>query len=223
LEVVSVLLPEKWFRDLEPRLRQRPDAPRVYLAEKKLLETLTGFSMYQGLLAVGRVPAATTLPRSLDLAPPPRLFVAVDGLTNAENLGGVVRNCVAFGAQTLLVGETSAHPFLRRAVRGSMGTVFHLPLVEPIDLAEALLYLRSQGVHCVAAHPHSSGRTAAQVDWRQDSCLVLGSEGYGLAPRVLEACDEAAAIPMPPEVDSLNVGAAAAVFLYEARRQRGGV
>jgi tRNA G18 (ribose-2'-O)-methylase SpoU len=60
----------------------------------------------------------------------------------------------------------------------------------------------------------------SQADFSGDCCLVFGSEGAGISPAVLEACDEAVAIPMPPAVDSLNVGAAAAVFLYEVARQR---
>jgi TrmH family RNA methyltransferase len=59
------------------------------------------------------------------------------------------------------------------------------------------------------------------ADFTGDCCIVFGSEGYGLTPNVLAACDEAIAVPMPATVDSLNVGSAAAVFLYEASRQRG--
>src|SRR5215471_15079541 len=57
-EVISALLPRRWFEDLKPALEARQGSIRVFIAEKKLLETLTGFSMYQGLLAVGKVPAA---------------------------------------------------------------------------------------------------------------------------------------------------------------------
>jgi tRNA G18 (ribose-2'-O)-methylase SpoU len=80
--------------------------------------------------------------------------------------------------------------------------------------------LRGRGVRCIAAHPHATGRTLSQADFSGDCCLVFGSEGDGISMPVLEACDEAVAISMPPTVDSLNVGAAAAVFLYEANRQR---
>jgi tRNA G18 (ribose-2'-O)-methylase SpoU len=73
----------------------------------------------------------------------------------------------------------------------------------------------------VAAHPHTDRKILSQADFTGDCCLVFGSEGTGISPAVLAACDEAVAIPMPPAVDSLNVGAAAAVFLYEVARQRG--
>jgi tRNA G18 (ribose-2'-O)-methylase SpoU len=128
--VVSLLLPERWLRDLEPLLTARPEQFHVFVAEKKLLENLTGFSMYQGLLAVGRIPVQPPLEVILSQAPAPRLLVAVDGLSSAENLGALVRNAAAFNAQALIVGETCTSPFLRRAVRSSMGAVFQLPIIE---------------------------------------------------------------------------------------------
>ena len=220
--VVSVVLPEKWFRDLEPLLQARPEEIRVYIAEKPLLETLTGFSMYQGLLAVGKVPPQPSLEEVIARSPQPRLFIAADALSNAQNMGALVRNCAAFNTQALIVGETCSSPFLRRAVRGSMGAIFQLPVVETPNLAQTLQALRHQGIRCIAAHPHADGKILSQADLRSDCCIVFGSEGYGLAPAVLAACDDAAAIPMPETVDSLNVGSAAAVFLYEANRQRTG-
>jgi tRNA G18 (ribose-2'-O)-methylase SpoU len=219
--VVSLLLPEKWFLALEPLLETRPEQIQVFVAEKALLETLTGFSMYQGLLAVGRVPALPTLAGIIASSPQPRLLAAADGLSSAENLGALVRNCAALNAQALIVGETCSSPFLRRAVRSSMGTVFQMPVVETDSLVQALRDLHSHGIRCIAAHPHAEGRTLAQTSLAGDCCIVFGSEGYGISPAVLAICDEAAAIPMPATVDSLNVGSAAAVFLYEANRQRG--
>jgi tRNA G18 (ribose-2'-O)-methylase SpoU len=235
--VVSVVLPEKWLDDYRPLLEARLETLTVYLAEKKLLETLTGFSMFQGVLAVGKIPPPVSLDEMLSKNQKPLLFVAVDGLTNAENLGALVRNCVAFGVQALIVGETSSSPFLRRAVRNSMGTIFQLPVIELAKLGlrhkftakphttnstlpACLKELRSHGIRCIAAHPHTNQKLLSSADFSSDCCLVFGSEGDGITPAVLEACDEAVAIPMPPTVDSLNVGAAAAVFLYEVSRQR---
>lgn len=218
--VVSLLLPEKWLKILEPLLHGRPEEIHLYVAEKEVLETLTGFSMYQGLLAMGRIPALATLEGVLQSGVRPFLFAAVDGLANAENLGVLVRNCAAFGVQALLVGETSSSPFLRRAVRSSMGTIFQLPVVELAHLAQSLHELRRQKIRCIAAHPHTDRKVLSQADFTRDCCIVFGSEGYGLSPEVLAACDEAVAIPMSRGVDSLNVGSASAAFLYEAHRQR---
>jgi tRNA G18 (ribose-2'-O)-methylase SpoU len=236
-EVVSVLLPEKHLENFRPLLEARPENLNVYLAGKKLLEQLIGFSMYQGVLAVGKIPPPASLDDILSKPSKPLLLVAVDGLTSAENLGALVRNCVAFGVQALIVGETSGSPFLRRAVRNSMGTILQLPVVElaklglrhqftakphttNLTLTECLQQLRARGVRCLAAHPHKDKKFLSQADFSGDCCIVFGSEGDGISTPVLEACNEAVAIPMPPAVDSLNVGAAAAVFLYEVARQR---
>jgi tRNA G18 (ribose-2'-O)-methylase SpoU len=219
--VVSVLMPEKWLGDLQPLLEAREEDIGVFLAEKVVLEKLTGFSMYQGLLAVGKIPKRHTLPEILERSPRPWLFVASDGLSDAQNLGAMVRNCAAFGAQAMVVGETTCSPFLRRAVRSSMGTIFHLPIIEVTSLVQTLSEMRERGIRTIAAHPHVEGRTLAQANFGVDCCIILGSEGCGISSAVLKACDEAVAIPMAPEIDSLNVGSAASVFLYEANRQRG--
>ena len=166
-------------------MQARPEDIQVFVAEKALLETLTGFSMYQGLLAVGKVPPLPTLAEVVARSPQPRLLAAADGLCNAENLGALVRNCAAFNAQALIVGETCSSPFLRRAVRSSMGAIFQLPIVETASLTQALRDLRERGIRCIAAHPHADGRTLSQANFAGDCCIVFGSEGYGISPAVL--------------------------------------
>ena len=119
-------------------------------------------------------------------SPKPRLLVALDELSNAENLGAIARNAVAFGVQALIAGETCSSPFLRRAVRNSMGTIFQLPVLElkenaegspiekipdgsrgrsPPNFGAELRDLRTRGVRCIAAHPHADGRTLSQADF----------------------------------------------------------
>jgi tRNA G18 (ribose-2'-O)-methylase SpoU len=145
----------------------------------------------------------------------------VEGIASAENLGAVVRSCAAFGAHFLIVGETCGSPFQRRAVQGSMGTIFEQPLVQVTHLVETLTTLRARGVRCLAAHPSPGAKKLSAVDLRGDCCLVFGAEGPGLTEPVLAACDDAVEIPMPSHMNSLNVAVATGVFLYEATRQRG--
>jgi tRNA G18 (ribose-2'-O)-methylase SpoU len=220
--VISVLLPEHRLAEYEPALRTRNENLLVYaVTEKRVLEELVGFEMFQGVLAVAKIPPTCALNDLVARSRQPRLFVAADGLTSAENIGVLVRNCVAFGAHALVVGETSASPFLRRAVRNSMGTLFQLPVVESTSLVSSLTELRALGIRCIAAHPHADQKTLSSTDFTKDCCIVFGSEGNGISRPVLAACDEAVAIPMATDVDSLNVASAAAVFLYEASGQRG--
>ena len=218
--VVSALLTPEWFERLEPKLRARPEDLRVYLAAKPLLETIVGYQMHQGALAVARIPPPPGFETLLEISPRPRLLAAVEGLANAENLGTVVRNCAAFGVHFLIVGETCCSPFQRRAVSGSMGTIFEQPVVQADNLVEKLTALRACGVRCLAAHPRLGAKKLSAVDLRSDCCLVFGAEGPGLTAAALAACDDTVEIPMPSHMNSLNVASATAVFLYEASRQR---
>jgi tRNA G18 (ribose-2'-O)-methylase SpoU len=220
LPVLSLLLPEQWVPVLAPLLAARPENITLFVADKRLLETLTGFSMYQGVLGLAKVPPPVTLQTVLECSSKPRLLAGADGLSNAENLGALVRNCAAFNVNALIVGETCCSPFLRRAVRSSMGAIFHLPVLESDCLASTLRELKQAGIRCIAAHPHTEHHPLSQTDFSRDCCIVFGSEGQGIGASVRNHCDECAAIPMPHNVDSLNVGSAAAVFLYEANRQR---
>lgn len=220
--VVSALVTPAWLEKLEPQLRARPEAELpVYIAEPKLLETITGYQMHQGALAVARIPPQPGFETRLQNSPRPLLLAAVEGLASAENLGAVIRSCAAFGAHFLIIGETCGSPFQRRAVAGSMGTIFEQPLVRVADLAATLASLRARGVRCLAAHPRPGAKKLSRVDLRGDCCLVFGAEGPGLTEAVLAACDDAVKIPMPSHMNSLNVAVAAGVFLYEATRQRG--
>jgi len=250
--VVSVLLLESRLAEFEPLLRARPEKEiAVFVCEKPAMAELVGFEIYQGVLAIGKIPAPQSLGKILAASPRPRFFAAMDGVGNAENIGVLMRNCVAFGVQALVVGETCSSPFVRRAVRNSMGAIFKLPVLELANgsasrwgerprephqakpdgspgvsphqstLAQTLQELRAHGVRCIAAHPHTDKKVLSQADFTGDCCIVFGSEGHGISAPVLAACDEAVAIPMANEVDSLNVSAAAAVFLYEVNRQRG--
>ena len=221
LEILSILITPEWLSYYQSALEERQEKISVFVAEKDLLETIVGFNLHQGIMALGKMPVQKNLGSLIAKSQTPRLLVAIDGLANSENIGVLVRNCTAFGVQTILVGETSSSPYLRRAVRNSMGTVFKIPVVHCENLAETLTVLRN--IHqfkIFAAHPHTEEHSIQHIDFSVDCCIVFGSEGSGISQQVLSACDTAVAIPMKPGVDSLNVASASAVFLYEVMRQR---
>lgn len=218
LPTVSILLTEEWFDRISEGHYKLP--PDVFIGDKHLLETIVGFRMHQGIMAVGRVPTEKSLDDLVSSSAAPRLFVALDGLMLAENVGVIVRNCAAFGVQAILVGSTSASPYLRRAVRNSMGAVFQTPVVHLSRLAASLHELHaSHRMQIVAAH---LGTTATILDARfqRDTCLIFGNEESGPSPEVLATCTRIVKIQMASGTDSLNVANASAVFLYEVVRQR---
>jgi tRNA G18 (ribose-2'-O)-methylase SpoU len=218
--VVSALLTPAWLARLEPLLQTRPEEIEVYVAEQPLLESITGYQFHQGVLVAGRIPPQPDFETHLATISRPLLLAAVECIANAENLGMIVRGCAAFGVHFLVVGETCASPFQRRAVSASMGAIFEQPVARVDNLVTQLAALRARGVRCLAAHPRPEAQKLPEVDLQGDCCLVFGAEGPGLSAAALAACDGTVEIPMPSHMNSLNVASAVAVFLYEATRQR---
>lgn len=220
LVVESILTTSDWLAALRPELDRRAEEIPVVVADHGEIEHLAGFTFFQGVLAVGRIPEAWTVDRLLARRETAPLWVALDGLTNSENLGVIVRNCRALGVDALIQGPGCASPFLRRSVRGSMGAVFDLPIVATDDLAATLRRFSENGIRTIAAHPAAGGATLFRTDLTGGRCLVFGHEGHGVSEAVLASCDTAVAVPMAAGVDSLNVASCVAVFLGEALRQR---
>lgn len=219
--VEALLLTPDWLEALRAQLEARPQPPRVLLAaDREALGRLTGFHERAGLKALGRLAQRATLQGLLAPRGRPRLLLALDGISNAENVGVVVRNAAAFGVDGLLVGESTCSPLLTRAIGASMGASFVVPAVDDVPLLAALAAARAAGLRVLATDPAARESPITAAALAGDTCLVLGAEGEGISPAVRACCDGAVSVPMPPGVDSLNVSSAAAVFLYEAWRQR---
>ena len=201
--------------DLRDALAERAgsflDVSDAVLARMSALETP------QGVAALIRRPAYDE--RALlgeELAP---LVVAAAGLRDPGNVGAVVRTAEAAGATGCLTLRGGADPFREKAVRGSMGSVFRLPVTHGMTAADAIAFARRQRLQLVVADGRGSC-SHTQADLRRPSMLVLGAEAGGVASEWLEAADAHVRIPLHPPVESLNVAVAAGVLLFEAQRQR---
>jgi TrmH family RNA methyltransferase len=136
-----------------------------------------------------------------------------------QNVGALIRTAEGAGVSDIYMTGSSADAWGPKALRGSSGSAFRVPIRKVAALAEALSELKTQGVRSVAAT--QNGKTAYdKVDWKQPSAVVMGSEGSGFSVEELALFDETLRIPMKGRVESLNVGSAAAVCLFEAARQR---
>lgn len=187
---------------------------RVGSVPPALLATLADTVTPQGVLAVCR-----TVDVSLDeaLAGEPRLVVLCDQVRDPGNLGTVVRCADAFGADAVLVSRDSVDLYNAKTVRASTGSLFHLPVVVDVDLAEAVTRARTAGLqvfgadgggHGTVDDAVASGELARPVLW------VLGNEAWGLPPEHVALVDRLVALPMYGRAESLNLSTAAAVFLY---------
>jgi len=206
---------------MRPELECRPEDITIYIADAEMISKVSGYPVYQGLKATARIVKEHDLDEIIDGAGSPRLLVACDGLTNAENVGAIIRNTAAFGGDAVIVGEDTSSPYLTRTIRASMGTVFEVPCVYSDRLEYTLKNLKFAGFRIVGAHAHTDQKTIARSKFDGDVVIVFGSEGFGISKPIERLCDDLVLIPMAGTVDSLNVGSSVAVFLYEAARQRG--
>ena len=149
----------------------------------------------------------------------PLVLVACD-VQDPGNLGAIVRVAEAAGATGVVAAGRSADPFGPKALRGSMGSALRLPVATG-DAAEIASTARRRGCRVVAAVPRG-GRSFFDLDWTRPVAVLIGGEGTGLPPSIASLADECFTIPMASPVESLNAAVAAALVVYEARRQRHG-
>ncbi len=190
---------------------------QVVTVSADVLQAMSPVRTSSGVVALARRPAGG-LTRVFD-AMPSLIVVAVD-VQDPGNLGALVRAAEAAGATGLIAAGVSADPLGWKALRAAMGSAFRLPLARVPDIEEVVSSARLLEVGLVAFVPRA-GTPLARVDLRGPVCLLLGGEGPGLVPALVEVADVRASIPMAPTVESLNVAVAGALAVYAAAEQRG--
>ena len=185
------------------------DVP-VYVATQPVLDAIAGFPIHRGIVAAAERPAE---PDPLDTIAGHATIAALEGVNDAENLGAIFRNAVAFGIGAVLLDPTSADPLYRRAVRVSLGHVLAVPFARLSAWPGPLESVTAAGFTVAALTPAgtTSVRDVADIE---RVCFLLGAEGSGLTRAALDAADLHVRIPMAAGVDSLNVATAAAIAFH---------
>jgi 23S rRNA (guanosine2251-2'-O)-methyltransferase len=153
------------------------------------------------------------------LGAPDALIVALDEVTDPQNLGAICRTAESVGATGVVVPEHRSAHVTPAVCKASAGAVEHLPVAVVRNLADFLAQAKATDAWCYGAAAGAKTRYD-QPDWRGRAVLVLGAEGRGLRPRVASACDDLISLPMRGRIESLNVSATAAAVLYEILQQR---
>ena len=200
---------EPWLQDAGVRIQQKPERD---------LNAEAGTNDHQGVLA--RVePFRYADAYELASGPAPLLAV-LDSVTDPRNLGAVVRSADGAGASGVVLPAHNSARVTPAVCRASAGAVEHLPVAVVTNLARYLGEVKGQQLWVWAADGEAE-KTMWEADLTGGVVLVFGAEGKGLRPLVRRTCDVAVSIPLAGRVESLNVSVAAALLLYEARRQRG--
>jgi tRNA G18 (ribose-2'-O)-methylase SpoU len=194
-----------------------PDVPH-YFAGPAVVQEVTGIHLHRGLISVFY---REELPAPEDLLANAHRVVVLENVTNPTNMGVIVRSAAGLGIDALLLDPRSCDPLYRRALRVAMGEAFSLPFARLGYFPSGLDPLRRGGFRITALTPGTGATPIDQFSASPEEkvALLLGAEGPGLTRPTLELVDERLAIPMENGVDSLNVGAAAAVAFYAITRQ----
>lgn len=210
--IESVLVTPAGAAALGDVLATLPGDCPAYVCEPEDLRTLSGINFHRGCLALARRPAMPPL-ASLASA---RLLVALERVSDPDNVGSIFRNALAFGAGGVILDGASADPLYRKAIRTSMAAVLRVPFTRPEPWPGGLQPLRDAGFTLIALTPDASATdisTFASVR-PERIVLLLGSEGDGLSAGALEAADLRVRIPIDSRGDSLNVAVAAGIALH---------
>lgn len=222
-EPISFLMEEKHIDgDAAFLIKRCPDLP-VYTASRSLLESLTGFKLTRGVLCAFKRKDPSSFKEICSKA---RRIAVLENIADSTNVGAIFRSAAALGIDAVLLTPECADPLSRRCIRVSMGNVFQIQWARLGESREdwpekGMKELGQLGFKTLAMALRNN---SVDIDnpvlcEEKKLAVLLGTEGEGLLPQTINACDYVAKIPMKDGVDSLNVAAAAAIIFWELRKR----
>jgi RNA methyltransferase, TrmH family len=188
---------------------------RVTDVSEQVLASLSDTTTPQGIVATVRLGAHDLT----EIASGADLLVLLADVRDPGNAGTLVRSAAASGADAIVFARGSVDPWHPKTVRASAGALFHIAVIRGVSLEEAVDASRTNNLSVLAASAYSN-RSYDQVDLTRRTTLVLGNEAWGLPDEKSKLVDDSVGIPMELPVESLNVGVAGSIILFEAARQR---
>lgn len=192
-------------------------------SDRKRLDAIVGSEHHQGVIALVAPLEEEGLSALLYKARERRedpFLVVIDGLTDPQNLGAVIRSAECAGVHGMVLPARGSAPTDRATSKASAGAVEHLPICHVGNLGQAILQLKQEGVRVVAADASVTATSLYTANLTGGIALVIGAEDKGISRLVRDRCDTLVRIPMKGKIASLNASAAAAVLLYEIVRRR---
>ena len=212
-QIHSLLISDKYLDEWQDRVPEETLA--VVVPEARVAE-LVGFNFHRGIIACGlRRPPLDLRQQLSESLPIDATLVAMQGVQDPENLGGILRSCAALGIEHILIGPWCADPLSRRVLRVSMGTVLKLNLYSSRDLIGDLAWLKERhGVQSIATTLADDSVCLEQSGRNSPVCILMGNEAHGLPIELQQVADRRVKIDMRLGTDSLNVSVAAGIVMH---------
>lgn len=216
LKIHSIFAVKEFIQNYFEIISNRLEYPnlQIYTADLTLMEQIVGFHLHSGVMAIAYQPKDTPLEKMS------KIIIALNCINNSDNVGLIVRTMRAFGIDSLLVDEHSTSPFLRRAVRVSMGNVFDIKVNHSQSFKDSISYLKTNGYKIISAEIIQNSIDLTNFSFPEKFVLIFGNEENGIEDWVIKESDFVVQIPICTSVDSINVAISSAIFFYEYSRQK---
>lgn len=213
IEINSLLATRDYYEQNRELIDNR-DIPKLFVGEKKLIETIVGHTMHHNVMMHGRRPDNVPARHMGDK------IIMLDALSSMENIGAIARSAAALGVDSMALPQAAPHPYGRRAIRVSMGYVSRLKIHRFANMEDVISELKSQGYTIFAAEVGSGAIDLSDMkNIPQKWVVIMGHEERGLDSKILALCDHVVQIEMEPNIKSFNVSIAASIVMYWLARQ----
>ncbi len=171
-------------------------------------DKLCKFKFHRGIIGIAKRPS---LPNINDMKGP---AVFINGLSKSENVGAIIRSCSGFDIKNLIFDKKSCSPYLKRALRTSMGNTFFTNIYSDQNF-DSISILKKKGYQIIATANASDAKNVHEVSFQENTVFIIGSEGHGIEEELMKQCDLTCKIEITPKVAHLNAACAASIFFYQ--------
>jgi tRNA G18 (ribose-2'-O)-methylase SpoU len=213
IKIKSLLATQEYYHEFKELIMSR-DIPLLYVADKKLMQTIVGHKIHQNVMMHGTRPAQISI-NSLD-----DNIIMLDNITSTENVGSIARSAAALGVNSYILPKQGPHPFGRRALRVSMGHMAMLKTHLYEDIFKTIKELKADGYTIFAAEITKESIPLAKATVPKKWVLIMGHEGHGISSEILALCDHIVHIEMMPNIKSFNVAVAASILMYSFKQKK---
>ena len=173
----------------------------------------------QGVMAVVSMVSFDWQQLALQKSDGKRMILILESLQDPGNLGTILRTGEGAGIDGIILNRTSVDPYMPKVIRSTMGSIYRVPVAVAEDMEAVVSRLKESGTRVYAAHLKGE-KSYCEQDYLTDTCFMIGNEANGLSDALADMATDYIRIPMAGQVESLNAGVAAALLMYEAKRQR---
>lgn len=200
------LTPE--YLEEHPALNDEEFSNQVETISKNEMSLVVGYKYHRGVIGVGERPQFQDISKIVG-----NTFI-LNGVAQAENIGSICRSLAAFNINNLIIDSKSCHPYIRRAIRVSMGNVFKLNIFKLENLFETIDFLQQNSYQVLAADYRDKAVSLSEAKIGSPTAIIIGSEGHGIDPEVYGKVDQLIKIDVDPEVEYLNASVASSVLAF---------